>query len=62
MANRFAPTPTPIADDGTGAGKIINPTIFLLQREQRRSRLGRNYFSLLGVSEQFTGARRNSLF
>ena len=56
------PTPTPIVEDGTGAGKILNPTVLLLQREQRNRRLGRNYFSLLGVSEQFTGARRNSLF
>ena len=56
------PTPTPTPDMGVGSGKILNPTIFLLQREQRNRRLGRNYFSLLGVSEQFTGARRNILF
>ena len=57
-----APPIAPPVDDGTGSGKILNPTIFLLQREQRRRRLGRNFLSLLGVSEQFTGAKRNILF
>lgn len=60
------PTPTPTPDpvtpeSGETGGTVTNPNIFLLQREQRNRRLGRNYFSLLGVSEQFTGARRNSL-
>ena len=57
------PSTDPVTpDDGTGSGKILNPTVFLLQREQRNRRLGRNFFSLLGVQEQFTGARRNILF
>ncbi len=56
------PPPTETPETGVGSGKVINPTVFLLQREQRNRRLGRNYFSLLGVSEQFTGARRNILF
>ena len=28
-----------IPDDGTGSGKILNPTVLLLQREQRNRRL-----------------------
>lgn len=53
------PEPTPIVEEG---GKIIDPNFYLLQKEQRRRRLGRNYFSLLGVTESFTGVKRNLLF
>lgn len=53
------PEPTPIVEEG---GKIIDPNFYLLQKEQRSRRLGRNYFSLLGVSESFTGVKRNLLF